>query len=285
MSVHAALALVWLAVAPAESPGADDPPAEDLQTKQSDAAPGSIEDLYYKGAAHYSAADYGKAIERFTEALDLAGRQGTDPSIRAALLFNLARAHTRAHAVDGDTRHLRQAIDIHRRFIEEANLLQLDIPDQIEAAETEIAEIEAKLAELDDAEDAEDGPAPAPVPAPAQDDGGSKRRVRGIALTVSGAVALGAGVGVAVYGTSFRRDALDVVDQVDDPPEVEQKFIDDETRKGRVWIGVGAGVAAVGTGLLIWGIVDLAAAKRDRRAVAAPLLGPGLAGVAFGGRF
>lgn len=292
MSGIAVLALALSLSGPAGSGSGDEPEAEQLSTTPADAAPGSIEDLYYKGAAHYSAADYGEAIDKFTQALDLAGRQGTQPGVRAALLFNLGRAHTRAYDVDGDVRHLRQAVDIHRRFIEETETLGLEVPDQVEAAEAEIVEIEARLHAIAESEQDSARGEPAvgapgePRPEPSQpDDAISKRRVRGVALTVSGAVALGVGVGVAVFGTSFRRDALDLVDQVDDPPEKEQAFVDDETRKGRIWIATGAGAAAIGTGLLIWGIVDLAATKKARTTVAAPLLGRGLAGVALRGRF
>ena len=269
--------LLVLSVAPAP----EDAPAEDLPTTEAEAKVGSIEDLYYRGAAQYSAADYINAIESFTRALEVAGREGTEPEIRGALLFNLARSHARAYDVNDEVQHLRRALDIYRRFLEEVELHEIEAPDQISAAREDQEAIRATLEKLE--QEAESNNAtPGPEP---RDEVDGKRRTRGLALTVTGGVLLAGGAGVAVYGTSFRRDAQKAVDAVEDPGEQEEQFLADETRKGRVWIGAGVGVAVVGAGLLAWGIVDLLASKKAKKVAAAPLIGPELAGLSIAGRF
>lgn len=277
--ITAQLLLVLLA-----APASEDAPAEDLPTAQTEAKAGSIEDLYYKGAAQYSAADYANAIESFTAALEVAGREGTEPEIRGALLFNLARSHARAYDVDDEVSHLRRAMDIYRRFLEEVELHGIEAPDQISAAREDQENIRATLDKLED--EKQSGPEPAgPVAAEPHDQVDGKRRTRGLALTVTGGVLLAGGAGVAIYGTSFRRDAQAAVDAVEDPGEKEDQFLEDETRKGRIWVGAGVGIAVVGAGLLAWGIVDLLAAKKAKNVAAAPLIGPDMAGLALGGRF
>jgi tetratricopeptide (TPR) repeat protein len=244
-----------------------------------------IEDLYYAGAADYSASEYRAAIDKFTRALALAVREDSDPHIRVALLFNLAQAHAGAFEVDRDVRHLRQAVDIYRRFLDESEPLGQDAEDQRDAAREAIARIEAELPalEADAAHDDKARPDVEPEPAAHRVDPG--RRRRGIVLAVGGGVALLGGVGLLAFGTTFRRDAERVVATHDDPPEVEEAFVREEVRKGRVWIGVGAGVAAVGAGLLTWGIVDLVASRSGPRAVAVvPTLGP-VNGLGLSARF
>ena len=78
------------------------------------------EDLFYEGSAKYSASDYEGAVSSFTEALAAAAQYGAQPSVRGALLQNLARAHVGAYRVSGDIKHLRLAIDIYERFVREA---------------------------------------------------------------------------------------------------------------------------------------------------------------------
>ena len=63
--------------------------------------------LFFDGSAQFSAADYTGAIEKFTEALKIVTKEGLDPTIRGALLINLARAHRKAYEVSRDVTHLR----------------------------------------------------------------------------------------------------------------------------------------------------------------------------------
>jgi hypothetical protein len=100
---------------------------------------------------------------------------------------------------------------------------------------------------------------PPPTDAPQTE----RQRLRGIILTSVGGALVAGGLTALVIGTRFRPRAQDQVDRYDDPSGRENAFVDEETTKGRAWIGAGAAVAAIGTALLVTGIVSLVRARRS----------------------
>ena len=272
-----------IALAPAAEAGA--PPASDEGLE-----PGSLEELHYRGAAQFSAADYPAAIESFTAALVKADGQDADPVIRAAILFNLARSHALAHEVDPQLEHLRKALHVYERYLEEVETHALDVGDRAEMAEEDSTRIRVQLAELERQAAAEpEAQAQAPTttepPPPGVD---RKRRTRGIALSVTGGVLLAGGAGMIGWGATFRGVAERSVQDENGgmPPNAdEQNYIDQQARSGLRWVGIGAGVAAVGAGLLAWGIVDIVKAKPDKQVAVAPSFGPEQATLVINGRF
>lgn len=224
--------------------------------------------LFDEGTARYDAADYEGAIEVFTLALGEVG--GVDDfTVRGLLLFNIGRAHLRAHEIDRDIEHLRQAQAIFRRFLEEADAHpgELDASDVDEARE-QLAEIDRLLAE---AEQAERAPPAEPNHDKAPADP-AKLRARGIGLTAAGAALLGGGVGMLVWGGGFGPAAEAQVAELDDlglpaasPAHADgDDFIAAERRKGSAWMAAGVVTAALGVVGVALGVQQLVKAKKLR---------------------
>lgn len=211
--------------------------------------------LFDEGIARY---DYEGAIEVFTLALGEVRGQGVDDfTVRGLLLFNIGRAHMRAHEIDKDVEHLRQAQAIFERFVEEAEAY----PDEID--EADVNEARAQLDELERMLAAAERPDPEADPTPAQRDQPSadatKLRARGIGLTVAGAALLGGGVGMLVWGTGYGPAAEAKVAELDtlglpaDSPAYADAdtFIAEERRKGAAWMAAGGVTAAIGVQQLV----------------------------------
>ena len=264
------------------------------------------EALYREGEGSYSAADYNQAIEQFTAALKIVTAEGRDEpgdyQIRGLLMVNIAKAHDHAHDIDRDVSHLRQALSIYDRFINEAPTIGYKAND-VEDAKAERSKIQAKLDEIE-AREAAAIPAPAPAPTqtearPPRDDGNeAKARTAlglGIGLTITGVALLGGGAGALIWGTGFESAAEDEVQRdrtqagvaLDAPfTPNEQQFIDDEIGKGNAWIGAGAALMVVGVAGIGVGAWQLAKYKKlSKTARLQPVLGPQYAGFSLTGEF
>ena len=252
----------WLAFAP----------AEDAPTESADLT--EARRLFDEGTARYEAADYEGAIEVFTLALGEVRGQGVDDfTVRGLLLFNIGRAHLRAHEIDQDIEHLRQAQSIFRRFVEEADAHpgEVDEADVNEARE-QLEEIDRLLAAAEQRE-----PGPAPDNDEPDDDkppaDPAKLRARGIGLSAAGAALLGGGVGMLVWGGGFGPSAEAQVAELDDlglpadsPAFADgDEFIAAERRKGAAWMAAGGVAAAVGVVGVALGVQQLVKAKKVTR--------------------
>ncbi|GEM_PF-6055562 len=123
------------------------PTQSEVDQARTNAALGRAEELYLEGSALYTAADYVGAIRAFTDALKVVTREGgLSPSVRGGLIFNLAQAHIRAHGIDRDLSHLRQARDLYKRLLDEADEIGYTAEDQ-QRTQMLLDEIEGKLAE------------------------------------------------------------------------------------------------------------------------------------------
>lgn len=257
------------------------------QEKADTSAP-TAQDVFYEGSARYSAADYPGAIEKFTQALALATREGLPFRVRGAFLVNLGRAHVRAYGVNDDAKHLKMAKEIYERYQREAAAAEFTGPDDDEV-QKELDQVH-RLLEATAAAPTEEEPRREPDTKPADpagadpeltDDGGGRRPLH-IGLLSSGSVLVAGGVSVLVWGSTFRSYAQDQIPEDEQGTPEAGAFVDDETRKGRILMGVGGGLAAVGLAGVVVGAVGLARAKRSDVQLA---VSPTWGGLAISGRF
>ena len=248
-----------------------------------------VQALYVEGATKYSAADYAGAIEKFTEALGLLNTSDAEfsPEARGRLLYNLGTAHERRYKIDVDPVHLRTAIEIFGRIVDEAGVHGYgeELVEQSREARDRIVkqleELEAEKKREEEAAAARN----APPPPPAEEDKGPRLRPGG-GLMIAGGVVLGVGVassGMLIAGLVIGRNAKDDLDAAV-LPSTEAMRIDaiDRGNMGNnlaIAGGVLTGVLVVtGTALLVAGAVKR---KKSRGAVAcAPSFSP--SGVYFG---
>jgi tetratricopeptide (TPR) repeat protein len=233
-------------------------PAGDVAPKAADLT--EARRLFDEGIARYDAADYEGAIEVFTLALGEVRGQGVDDfAVRGLLLFNIGRTHMRAHEIDQDIEHLRQAQAIFERFVEEAEAHPGEVSEaDVSEAQAQLEELERMLAAAAQQPVPEDRPTPEdtsdkPTADPA------KLRARGIGLTAAGAALLGGGVGMLVWGTGYGPAAEAQVAELDtlglpaDSPAYADgdDFIAAERRKGAAWMAAGGVTAALGVQQLV----------------------------------
>ncbi len=251
--------------APAEEPadGTDGDPDGELVS--------DAERMYRIGEAHFAAADYAAAIETWTAVLTHLPQTEAVHAIRLDLLYNIASAHEAEYDVDTNVRHLRQAVVLFQRYVEErgdADATQ-DAQRRLDALRERIAEIEASSASTP----SEPTTVPATAPSDETPRPASRRdRNLGIGLVAGGGAGVVGGVVLIALGARLRPAALDQVNAMtlDDPDVVAQAdaFVDDETRKGRIVMGVGGAVAAVGLAAAGAGTYYLVRYQRGAKATA-----------------
>lgn len=260
-------------------------------------------ELYDEGSTLYSAADYGGAIKKFTEALGIVTSEGSDDdhTIRGALLLNIAQSHTHAYEVDADAGHLRAARSIYQRYVDEAGrgagYPETDVVD----AKSQIDDLNARIEALEEHDDPPPNNGTTPPPTTPGDTGPAeaeivRTRSIGIGLLVGGSVLTLGGVGLLAWGTTFERFAIQSVrEEANDPdkpiseftPE-EREHVDEQTRFGKIWLGAGAGIAVlglVGVGLGAWQMSKAAKMRKQRSAVLMPVFTRDFAGLSLTGRF
>lgn len=259
------------------------------QTPESSPELQEAQTLYDRGTSRYDAADYTGAIEAFTQSLTIVRDLPDDDTIlqtRLQLLYNIARAHEKAYAIDKDTAHLRQALQLYKRYSSE-------MPDTGESldAEVNIARVETKLRTLRSIEQNKataDTPSE-PPPAPTVDKPESKRRKVGIGLLVSGSAFVAGGVGVLVYGGTFKGRAERDVDtltggDVNHPAHAEgQDHIDLMGKRGGAVMGIGGVIAAIGLAQVIVGAIQVR--KGNAEISLSPSYGRAFTGLVVSGRF
>ena len=221
---------------------------------------------------------------------------------RAMILYAIASARLEAYKVDEDVENLNHAQRLLEKF--KAGLDPEDAEGHAAVDEylARVAELRAEC-EQRDAEAAASTPAPAPEPAPepepapAQPVDAPPPTEAGRGLIIAGATlsAIGAGLGLGggvAFGLAVqaKNEELEAIQRgnPDDVTREEAIAVHDDARAAElaefVTIGVGAGVTAVGVGLLVTGLVKRARGSAASVAVA-PTLQPGLAGFTLHGRF
>jgi len=254
--------------------------------------------LYQDGTTMFKAADYPGAIDKFTMALGIVSSIDGDERTQLTLLYNIASAHEKQFEIDKDIAHLRQALQLYRRY-EEFVAGTGEFEEEWEV-EPRITSLENKLKTHDqiqrNREEAKrEGPPPPPRSVVTDDLEWKKPRNLGIGLVVTGGAATIGGVVMAVLGSRFEGNAQVQVDKLadmgvpmDDPAWAQgEKFVEDEKHRGNILMGVGATVAVVGAAGVGVGSYYLIKSKRLHEGSVAvlPALSPSFAGVRISGRF
>lgn len=256
--------------------------------------------LYQQGTIHFDSADYTSAIELFTKALGIVVAANGDDQVRLTLLYNIASAHEKQFEIDKDTSHLRQALDLYRRYRDFAR--EGGTIDDIFDVEDRIAKLEKRVRVADQLErnrrertDKQDVPPPPPKGVVQDDLDWKKPRTTGAVLLGVGAAATIGGVVLAVVGSRYEPHARDEVQKLadlgvpmDHPAWKEgDQFIMQERRKGNALMGTGITFAVVGaTGVGVGSYLLIKSKKmREGQVGVLPALSPGFAGVQISGSF
>ena len=283
-----------LAVAPLSLRAA--PEAQTGEVAPSTAAPASApqespEAIFRRGQAKYETADYNGAIELWTEAYGLLPSTPENAAIKALLIYNLAQAHVKAFELDDDAIHLKQAQQLLTSFRASLEGLYEDEAEREQeqlVVDGKLAELEARLAELE----AESNSRPVPPPAvdrkmPIPPDPAQQRRQR--ALIISGGTLTGLGVVggvIAITGGVMASQANDLSDVAAFDLEArEAQFARGRTGNALLIAGSVAAGVLVPTGVALLA-VGLRGRARARRGLALlPRFGPEGAGLSLRGRF
>jgi tetratricopeptide (TPR) repeat protein len=254
--------------------------------------------LYEEGTVLFEAADYRGALDKFTAALAIVKREGGEDQTRLALLYNIARTHEKQFEIDKDVTHLRQALALYRQY-EDFTETQGDLGEELDI-HSKVLDLERRLRIHDDMErnraaaatGARDVP---PPPSSASDDGWKRPRNVGIGLLIPGSAAVVGGVVMLVAGSRFEPRAQAQVNELadlgvpmDHPAWAEgDKFIEQERRKGVLFMGLGGSLAVVGALGVGVGSFYLVKSKRAREKNLSfvPAIGRGFAGVQLSGSF
>jgi tetratricopeptide (TPR) repeat protein len=251
------------------------------------------EAMFRRGQAKYETADYGGAIELWTEAYALIESSPETASIKALLLYNLAQAHVKAYELDDDAVHLKQAQQLLQSFRNNLALLYEDkaqLDEETKTVDERLAEIDAMLTASkpppeDEPPPQDERPAPEvlePDPDPVADDAGDARP--GKPLIIAGGVVLGLGVGaglIAIVGAVIGSGANDLADlDATDLAAREQQFGTGRTGNALAIVGVvGAAVLLPIGGALI----GVGAKRNGKPKPSTALLQRTRLGASFGG--
>jgi tetratricopeptide (TPR) repeat protein len=239
--------------------------------------------LYEQGLGRYETADYLGAIDLWTQAFTLLPNDAEFASVKADIIYNLARARERQYDVDNDPAQLRQALILLDQYIESLPSLYADpgeVDQQRSKAQQVRDDIQARLDEHEKAEATKQVGSPAPAKQDEDKDPGRGLVLTGAALTAIG----GAALGVSAAGMVLGNQANDISDL--DPADVDGRR--EQFDRGRT-MNLMAISAGVGAGLLIGtGVALLVVGKKkgkESQARVLPFASPTLAGLSASGRF
>lgn len=120
-----------------------------------------VRDLYERGKAKFDLFDYEGAVELWTLVYSKLGETAVERQIRNDVIYNIAMAQERAFELDHDVTHLRQAVALLRKYVDEYKTLYQATPE----GRKEVAGVEARIAELDQRIAEATGEAPPPTTA------------------------------------------------------------------------------------------------------------------------
>ena len=296
LAVSLLLPAVALAAPPEEGPPPCDCPCAEGGGADEDPAMVRAQTLFQAGVALYGSADYGGAIDKWVEAYNTVPSVFENRTVKAELVYNVARAQQKWFDVDTDIEHLRAARSSMENYVAEIPTIYTPELATVERARAQglIDELSEDIAAAEEAERKRQE-ALAAAMAPKIDpelDRRERRRNRamigsGAALTTIGL----AGVGVLATGAVVAGDADEQVEDLFLESQASER--EDQLERGQnanammVIGGISAGVfLAAGIPLLSTGIVF---EKRRRKyvdeatAVVVPVRGG--VGVSFAGKF
>ena len=244
--------------------------------------------LFETGVAHYEAAEYGRAIEVWFEALSLVPRTYENRKIRAELIYNIATAQEKSYDIGKDIENLRRARRSLERFLAEIDKIypedeaaseRAGVQERIARLDGRIAaaEEEARRLELEKAERMR------PKFDPVVD---AREHRRNRALLATGGVLTGLGVaGLAVMGAGLgvgKRASADLAG-LESSSELAHRR--DVQRRGRLGNTLALSGVVVGGAALLIGVPMLIAGAvfehRRREYRASFAFGPSGVGVRF----
>lgn len=248
-----------------------------LALAPSGSAADETRNLLDQAATQYETSDYRGAVDTYTEAYRLSSSiedESLRGRVQAAILFNLARAHSKAYLLDASSEHLRQQVDLLEKYLAQT----VDLADQLGAEEL-LDEARAELAFLATVEGEEEGPAQSLTP-PVESDS----KPIGPGLEAAGYTLLGLGIvsgGAAVTGAVLAAEARD--EHITGPTIEDRNEAESKGSTANLMIIAGSAAAGV---LVATGIALVAAGrKRRKRFSHAAWATPTSAGLTLGGRF
>ncbi|MEM9456978.1 MAG: hypothetical protein AAGF11_22560 [Myxococcota bacterium] len=265
-----------------------------LALSEPDSAADKTSDLFDRAATQYQTSDYRGAVETYTNAYRLSSSI-VDAELRgevqAAILFNLARAHSKAYVLDGNAERLLQQVDLLEKYLAQT----ADLADQRDAEEL-LAEAKLELDRLAEQQAAAEQQAqpreeplravPTPVIDPEPQGSGQDSRIdsRPNRLEIAGYTMLGLGVAsgaAAVSGAVLASQARS--EHIEGPTRADRDAAESKGSVANVMIFAGAAAA----GVLVTAGITLAVVGRKRRANVRPLAwyAPNGGGLALRGRF
>lgn len=247
--------------------------------------------LYTEGLTHYETLDYDLAIESWKRALgrlrdadaSTPERAASIAAARNAIVYNIARAQEKAFEQDHDVARLKKAKGLLEVYVGEIAASEAD---EIAKANARIEELAARIATAEKKPEA-----PPPKVEPRTDTTPEKPRGRGLvgggaAMLVAGLGLVAGGVTAGVLMSGRAEERLPELDQLAD-----EEARRDEIARGKrgdtmlIACAVSGGALAIGgAAMLAVGAVRMKKSRSSGRA-AVPMLGPGFAGIALGGRF
>jgi tetratricopeptide (TPR) repeat protein len=255
-------------------------PVVAAQPAASDVDMEDVKELYAQGRARFDTLDYQGAIDLWTKAFAQLPANEENRSIRNDLVYNIATAQEEAYKVDRDPTHLRQAIGLLRRYVDEYKALYKPTRQaraEVDKVKARIAELEARLAEAEAATQPAATPATPPDPRAEErrkaiavkqllrEDPELSRQYRsGTSMIAGGSVALGLGAISLVVMLAYLmlRSAARVGDEItgEGPDDAAEKSA---TTGAAVSGGLGLGLIVTGAVLLPIGVGRRRRAKRE----------------------
>lgn len=210
-------------------------------------------ELFQKGAGRYDTADYAGAIEAWTDAYALLPDVPDFAAPKADLSFNIAAAHEKNFAVDGDISHLKQAKILLEKY-------QAAVPDLYENSTQELVRVAERIAEIDSKiEKAEQAQSAGKDPIIIVD----QKPGRGLIVVGSVLTGLGvAGLGTGAAGLAIGAGANDIsgLDPLDEQARAAQ-FQRGRTGNTLGIVGLSAGGVLLGVGVAL---IAVGAAKNKK---------------------
>ncbi len=222
--------------------------------------------LSAEGVSLYKNARYREAIERFEKAFEIVQD--------ANLLFNLGRCHQSLGQFE-------EAIAYYQRFIAQPGISDSDRSRAAKRIESLRAKLNARQVREPPPEDAEKNTRGASAPPPRVKAGMSTQRILAWSFIGGGGAALllgGIFGGLALGAESDFEAATTVTDKESTRDQIK-------TRALVADLGIGVGLAAVTTGVVLFFLEGPRKTRQETEISIAPRLGPGEAGVVLGARF
>jgi tetratricopeptide (TPR) repeat protein len=238
----------------------------------------AAETHYNQGMKQYTLGHFPEAIDEFEKAYDL--------KPEPIFLYNIAQSHRQ-------NKNPERAAFFYRRYLEADPKAKnrAEVEKRIKDMEKLLAEERARAAAPAIAPPPVAPPAPvpvvvtplAPVPpppaAPAEKvstNPGRGLRIAGIVMGSVGLAAIGTGIIFGVHQSSLYKEAHQGTFS-------QSKLDSSNTFQTLEWVSLGVGGAALGTGIVLY-IIGATAKGSDQAVSLAPLLSPGMKGIALSGR-